>query len=198
MKKNIVTLAFLGLMITAAVFGVITYNKLEKQKIRNQDLVLELKQKEATNKQLKEQADKITAKLLNSNNNTTDPKMSTEKKILIEELKTVNENYTKVNDLSSYQKAYIFEKEGFEALIKNDFELAAAKIDLAEKASSGFHMCYEISALLQSKKKEWNNPEIQLYIKKQIIEKYSWRAPIDPIKSLQNQVKSGLSKREYP
>lgn len=200
--KNIITLLFLGLMITSAIFAVITYNKLKKEKIKSQGLLIQLEHKDSTNKVLKEQTDSITAELTkllyNSNSHRTKSKTDTAETKLIQELKTVNENYTKANNKSAYQQAYVFEKEGFEALVKNDFELALMKIALAEKASPGFHMCNEISALLRSKRKEFKDPQTQLYIKKQIIENLSWKAPSGLLKILKTQVTDPLTKPISP
>ena len=200
MNKNIIILIFLGLMLTAGIIAVRSYNQVEKQKKENLALVIKLKEKDAVNEGLKQQTDSITrelTKLLSSNDSSghrTNSKWDTEKTTLIRKLKIVNEEYTKSNNQSAYQKAYDLEKEGFEALVNNNFDLALEKITLAEKISSGFHMCFEISELLKKKQKEFKDPEIQKEIKQQIIEKYSWKAPAESLSLLKSQVKKPTEK----
>ncbi len=195
MNRNIVILIFLGLMIAAAVFSMRSYSQLQNEKKAKQEALDTLKITLAKNEELKLRTDSIyralTALIPNpdSTNHRNDSKTNTEKTTLIRELKTVNETYTKLNNLSAYQKAYELEKEGFEALTKNNFDLALQKIALAEKTSSGFHMCYEISQLLRQKQRGFKDPDIQYDIKKQIIEKYSWKAPAGPLAILKSQVK---------
>ena len=153
MNKNIVTLIFLAFMIIAAGFSIHSYSQLQKEKKANQDLLVKLEKTDAINKVLKQRTDSINRELTklilsaDSNSHQTDSKWNTEKTTLIRELKTVNETYTKVNNLSAYQQAYELEKEGFEALTKNNFKLALTQITLAEKTSPGFHMSFEISNL---------------------------------------------------
>lgn len=192
MKKNIITLVFLGLMITAAVFSVITYNNLQKEKIKTQNQAKQLDSTLKNNAKLKKRFDSITAELTraiyNNNRNRTNSRWDTTEKKLVQELKAVNETYNQANNLSAYQQAYVYEREGFQALVNNNFELALTKIALAEKTSPGFHMCNEISALLKSKRNEFRNAETQLYIKKQIIENLSWKAPAGLLRQLKTQV----------
>ncbi|MBL7701667.1 MAG: hypothetical protein JNM14_05425 [Ferruginibacter sp.] len=204
MNKNISILVFLGLMLAAAIISVRSYNQLQKQKKTNQDLVAQLEEKENINKKLKQESDSVTkqlTKLLISTDNSgqqTDPKWNTQKTTLIKELKNINEKYTKVNNQSAYQKAYVLEKEGFEALEKNDFQLALQKISLAEQTSSGFHMCFEISELLKKKQKDFKDPATQKEIKQEIIEKYSWKGPAESLKILKMQVKDAPVKPVTP
>lgn len=195
MNKNIIILVFLGLMLASGFIAVRSYNQVEKQKQKNQIILTKLEETLKINEGLKQQADSITRQLTkllsgnDSNGHRTNSKWNTEKTTLIRELKNVNEKYTKANNQSAYQKAYDLEKEGFEALVKNNFDLALEKIALAEKTSSGFHMCFEISELLKTKQKEFKDPVTQKDIKQQIIEKYSWKAPAGLLKILKSQVK---------
>ena len=200
MNKNIIILLFLGLMLIAGIIAVRSYNQVEKQIKENLALVIKLKEKDAVNEGLKQQTDSITrelTKLLSGNDSGghgTNSKWDTEKTTLIRKLKIVNEEYTKSNNQSAYQKAYDLEKEGFEALVNDNFDLALEKITLAEKTSPGFHMCFEISELLKKKQKEYKDPLTQKEIKQQIIEKYSWKAPAESLNLLKSQVKRPLEK----
>jgi len=192
MNKNITILVFLGLMSAAAIFSIYSYSNLEKEKKDKQAALDKLEETRKINEILKQKSDSLTKVLLSAEDSTghkSDSKWNTEKTTLIRELKNVNETYTKINDLSAYQKAYILEKEGFEALVSNNFDLALEKISAAEKTSPNFHMCYEISNLLISNRKQFNDPEIQKNVKIQIIEKFSWKAPADPLSKLKEQVK---------
>ena len=200
MNKNIVTLIFLAFMITAAGFSIHSYSQLQKEKKANQDLLVKLEKTDAINKDLKQRTDSINRELTklilsaDSNSHQTDSKWNTEKTTLIRELKTVNETYTKVNNLSAYQQAYELEKEGFEALTKNNFKLALTQITLAEKTSPGFHMSFEISNLLGRNYKGFDDAETQKDIKREIIEKFSWKAPEGPLQILKDQLKDDPNK----
>ncbi len=195
MNKNIIILVFLGLMLAAAIFSIRSFYKLQKEEKANQALLIEREEILIKNDSLKKQTDNITRELTrllsvsDSSGHRTNSKLDTEKTTLIRMLKNVNEEYTKSNNQSAYQKAYDLEKEGFEALVKNNFDLALEKISMAEKTSSGFHMCFEISELLKNRQKEFKDPVIQKDIKQQIIEKYSWKAPAELLKILKSQVK---------
>lgn len=189
MNKNITILIFLGLMVTAAVFSIRAYNNLEKEKKANQDLLTK-------NANLLSKVDDLTKELsllqaqADSSGHRADSKWDTAATNLIREFKTVSEKYTEVNNLPALKQAEQLEKEGFEALTKNNFELAFQKIRLAEKTSPGFHMCYEISQLLDQNRKQFNDPKGQNDIKKLILEKYSWKAPAGLVKVLKAQVKN--------
>lgn len=192
MSRNIITLVFLSLMLMMGIFAMRSYNQLQKEKKENQALLLQVEETLKTNKELKQKADEITRKLMLLQDSVTprnDSRLTAEKTTLIRELKLVNETYTKENNLSAYQQAYVLEKDGFIALTQNKFELALEKISLAEKTSSGFHMCFEIAELLRKNQKDFGEPAVQQNIKRQIIEKYSWKAPADQLNTLKNQVR---------
>lgn len=195
MNKNITILVFLALMAAAAIFSVYSYSNLEKEKKKKQAALDKLEETLKINENLKLKTDSLTKQITallsteDSSGHRTDSKWNTEKTTLIRELKNVNETYTRVNDLSAYQKAYILEKEGFEALVSNNFELALEKISAAEKTSPNFHMCYEISNLLRSNREKLKDEETQRNIKRQIIEKFSWKAPAALLSKLKEQVK---------
>jgi hypothetical protein len=107
---------------------------------------------------------------------------------LVQNIKKVSDASAKLNDLPGYQASQL-EKEGFEALANNQFDLALAKFTQAEKILPSFHMAYEISELLKKERTNFNDPEKQKNLKRLIIDKYSWRAPAKPIKQLKEQVK---------
>ena len=50
-------------------------------------------------------------------------------------------------------------------------------------------MCYEISNLLRSNREKLKDEETQRNIKRQIIEKFSWKAPAALLSKLKEQVK---------
>jgi hypothetical protein len=96
---------------------------------------------------------------------------------------------TKFTNSTVYQQASQLEKDGFNALISNQFDTALDNFTRAEKISPSFHMAYEISKLLRNEKANFANPEKQKSIKKQIIEKFSWRSPPDLLNALKAQLK---------
>lgn len=193
MSKNIITLIFLSLMLVTGIWAIRSYNQLQKEKKEKQALLTKVEETLKVNEELKKKTDEITKKLLllqDTAAHRNDSKWTSEKTTLIQELKSVNETYTKENNLSAYQQAYVLEKEGFIALTQNNFKLALEKISLAEKTSSGFHMCFEISELLRKNQKNFGDSAVEQNIKKQIIEKYSWKAPADQLNTLKYQVKN--------
>lgn len=197
MNKNIIILIFLGLMVAAAVFSIRSYNKLENEKKAKQELL-------TRNADLLSRVDDLTKELsllqaqADSSGHSADSNWDTAAIKLIRQFKTVSEKYTEVNNLPALKQAEQLEKEAFEALTKNDFELALQKISLAEKTSPGFHMCYEISQLLNQNRKQFNDPESQTDIKKLILQKYSWKAPADLVRVLKIQVKNADTKTSSP
>lgn len=90
------------------------------------------------------------------------------------------------------EKALVYERNGFESLLKNNFDNALTNFTMAEATSPSFHMAYEISRLLKSKKSNFGDEAIRQKIKVQIVKKYSWKAPADLLDSLKKQI-SGSS-----
>jgi len=109
-------------------------------------------------------------------------------KQLFQNLQTVSEASTKLNDLPVYQQAAQLEKDGFAAIANNQFDSALAKFSKAEKVSPSFHMSYEISNLLKTQKQNFKDTASQKNIKTQIIKNYSWKAPPELLNKIKKQV----------
>ena len=108
----------------------------------------------------------------------------------VRKIKIGSDSVYKSKDSSLANKAAQLEREGFNALKNNNLEVALAKFKETEKTSPSYHMAYEISTLLNSEKKnDLKDPKTQTEVKKQILQKFSWRAPKDLLDSLKRQVK---------
>jgi hypothetical protein len=189
MNKNIIILVFLGLMIAAGVYSWSLFKEVEHQKkevaIREEKLTAD----SVKNVLIQRERDSLINKLIETslaNNEVAQNDTAVQK--LVQNIKKVSDASAKLNDLPSYQASQL-EKEGFEALANNQFDLALAKFTQAEKILPSFHMAYEISELLKKERTNLNDPEKQKDLKRVIIDKYSWRAPAKPIKQLKEQVK---------
>ncbi len=191
-KNNILISVLLLLMLTSGIFLWMGFKDLNDQRkeLNNEKDDLDQVRKDLKSKLIE------TDSLLNIQKTITDkivkeipqgnPADSLHK--LIFKYKKNAESVNKIVD-DPEKLALQFEKDGFNALINNQFTIALDKFMKAEKASPSFHMAYEISRLLKSEKANLENPAIQRKIKKQIIDKYSWRAPVDLLKKLRAQIK---------
>ena len=183
-KKNIITSVLLLLMLISGYFLWSGFNDLKKQRKKLEDDQTKLAADTTDLVRKRNGLDLRIAQL--------DTLIRSQNKI-IESIKiktkdtSLSRLISKYNSIATPEKqALKLEKEGFEHLIKNQFDSALNKFTQAEKTSTSFHMAYEISRLLKSKKGNYSDPSD---IKKQIIKSYSWKAPPDLLAKLKMQLK---------
>jgi hypothetical protein len=87
-------------------------------------------------------------------------------------------------------KAAQQERDGFERLIKGDYEGAAAAFDAAEQAYHSYHSAYEISRLLRARAAELNDPARRKEVLQEIVNRHSYGAPPDLIQRLREVANS--------
>ena len=191
-KNNVIIICFLLLMLASGYYAWKLYAELKAQKIKLAKSESELRVKSDENEKLTAQLDSMI-KGISYYTKTENSKFQNDTTLnkLIRTARSYSDS-RKVTNLSSYQQAYQLDRDGFAALVKNDFEKALVKFTAAEKTSPSFHMSYEISRLLRNNRKDFSNPRQQQLIKKQIIEKFSWKAPPDLLKILKSQVPENL------
>lgn len=189
MSKNITILVFLGLMIGCAVYLGIQFKELDKQR---KDLANDkadiIRQRNAldSQKNILQSQNALSEKIVSKLNIAALPDSLHR---LISTYKTT-EASIQTNISNPEKKALFFERNGFEALTKNQFDVALTNFTMAEKASPSFHMCYEISRLLKSEAPNFADEAAQKRIKQHIIQKYSWKAPADLLTVIKSQVGS--------
>ncbi len=201
MKNNIVIIICLMMMAVAAIFAIRLYANVEAEKKKTDKALLMLTEQQKVNDTLRRKSDSLTnalsdliAKSINTNE-TTPAAADTAKIALIRKIRTVSEDYTKANNIGSYEKAVQLEKEGFEAISKNQLGIALEKFNQIEKIAPSFHSSYEISKLLNSKKNNFSNPGVQKEIKELIIKKYYWKAPPEQMKKIEIDVRQSRSEQ---
>jgi hypothetical protein len=179
---NFLLLSCLAFMILAAIFIIRTYN--DKQKSLAENIRLR-KENEILNIQLQKRKNELELMVIEKlkKDAPTDT-------VSIQKFKTDAISFIKENDDSTYKTALKYESLGFQALLQNKFDIALISFTRVENISPSFHMVYEISRLLRSKNGDYSNPSD---IKKQIIQKYSWKAPADLLKKLKQQVGGSFS-----
>lgn len=116
---------------------------------------------------------------------TDDASMRKEK---LDSFKINSVSITKVNEPSVYKKAVALEREGFEALLNNQFDNALNKFSRAENTLPSYHMVYEISLYLTKSKDKFNDPVMAIQLKKTIVKQYSWGAPSDILSQIRRQI----------
>ena len=197
MSKNIIILIFLVLMAVAAFFSVHSFSRVEEEKkksqLANDKLSAQLVINNAQQK-LIDSLSIVTILALNKKNSntalvSTPAANDSAETLLIRKLKTANEDFIKRNDSTAYQRAKQLEKEGFNAITNNQFDIALVKFNQIIKFSPSFHSSYEIAMLLTKEKKNFENPETQQKIKEQIVKNYTWKAPAEQLKKIEVQVK---------
>jgi len=93
----------------------------------------------------------------------------------------------KKETLSKYERARKHEINGFNALVQENFNVALESFQEASDVYPKLHSVSEISRLLNSKKDEFDNIEVQKDIYRTIVEKYSWKVPKDIVQELKNK-----------
>ena len=88
------------------------------------------------------------------------------------------------NDLLAKQK----EKEGFSALVKGEYDIAATAFTDAENAYNGYHNVYELARLLKSKAGNVQDPERKKELLKIIVAKYAAYAAPEVVEALKKQI----------
>ncbi len=198
MNKNILILFFLALMIAAAIYSVTLFNKVEEQKKLLGKKEASLSSQLDSNKILKAQlADvlKLMRKIEPGAAAGSTAKSDSAVKKVETELKNINEASIKLNEPAVYEQAKNLEQQAFEAIANNQFETALVKFNQIEKITPSFHSSYEIAKLLTEQKGNLKNTETQEAIKQQIVNKYSWKAPVNQLEKIQQQVKQTQNTR---
>jgi hypothetical protein len=193
MNKNILVLVFLILMIASSVYAVILFKEVDHQKKEVAKREEKLKADSAKNVAIQRERDSLLNKILWQ---TSSLIQNDSLKSLYQNLQKASDASSKLNDLSSYEQAAALEKEGFNAIANNEFDSALAKFNMAEKVSPSFHSSYEISRLLSKQKENLDNPETQQVLKNQILKNYSWKAPPEQKKKLEDQLKQNPAKTD--
>jgi tetratricopeptide (TPR) repeat protein len=188
-KSNIIILFFLLLMMASGFYALNLYNKVEEQKKRLAESEKALKASAEENAILQNRQDSVyrlisyyikTNERYNNNDTLNNYIISAKK---------YGDSSLKIKNLSAYQQAYQLDRDGFAALANNDFEKALDKFTAADKASPSFHMSYEIARYLKSERNNFNDPRKQVMIKRQIVEKFNWKAPVELVNKLKIQTR---------
>lgn len=190
MKRNIFILFCLALMAVAVFFALQLYLKLDDSEKRNASLLEENKRLLEENKIRVKVLDStaIAEKIKNMHESSSNPEDSVNNIKKIEQYKTDNENFIKQTDSSAYQKAVQLEKDGFNAIIENKFDVALLKFNEIVAISPSFHSAYEISRMLASNKAKFTDAATQKYLKEQVATKYKWKAPAEKINIIKAQL----------
>jgi hypothetical protein len=91
---------------------------------------------------------------------------------------------------SKAQEAAQQEREGFERLIKGDYEGAADAFAAAEQAYHSYHSAYEISRLLRARAADLNDPARRKSVLQEIVSRHAYGAPPDLIQRLREAANS--------
>ncbi len=101
----------------------------------------------------------------------------------------VEESLTTSQFRNKVQIARAKERDGFEALIKNDYDAAASAFQAAEDAFNGYHSVHDIAKLLRDTKSERGDPAKMADVKHKIAREYSYLAPTDLLPKLKSGAK---------
>lgn len=190
LKRNLLILFCLALMAASVFFALQLYLKLDDSEKRNAALLKEneglLEKNRAQVKMLDSIA--IAEKIKNIHESSSNPEDSAKNIKRIEQYKTENENFIKQTDSSAYQKAVQLEKDGFNAIIENKFDVALLKFNEIVAISPSFHSAYEISRMLANNKAKFTDAATQKYLKEQVATKYKWKAPAEKINIIKAQL----------
>ncbi|MDP8098491.1 hypothetical protein [Pasteurella atlantica] len=86
-------------------------------------------------------------------------------------------------EIEKYKKVIKLEEEGFYFLLKRNFKEALKKFEEIEKIYPTFHQAYEICNYLKN-----NSSNDKNNVLKNIIEKYSWKAPKKIVREIQHSL----------
>ena len=188
MNKNIVILFFLSAMIGCAVYSRYLFNEVERQKKVVDSSEAKLKKDSVENALLAKQNTILQISFREYIASHPDLNKTDGLDSILFKLKVINNKSDSINNKPIYDQALQLEREGFTALINNQFSIALSKFTAAEKTSPSFHMCYEISKLLKNRQADFGNSKKEEDIKIQIYKKYSWKAPKDLLFELGEQL----------
>lgn len=132
---------------------------------------------------LQQKNDSLFKELRNSGTNSAQARTR-----ILDSLKSNSVSITRVNDPSVYKKAVALEREGFKALLNNQFDNALTKFSEAERTLPSYHMVYEISSYLKQSKDKFSDPAMAIQLKKTIVKQYSWGAPSDILSQIRRQI----------
>jgi len=93
----------------------------------------------------------------------------------------IQKNPESISTITKYEKATKFEKLGFEYLIKENFKKALENFKSSYEIYPDLHSVSEIYYLLEKNENQFSNTETQKIIFKTIVEKYSWKVPLETI-----------------
>lgn len=197
MNKNIITIACLLLMVIFGIWASRMYADLKEQKknvdnekAKTAETLAKLQVQLDSNLLLKKKYDTITRQLSESLlRSETSPVNKTSDIKLLQDLKSINQSSAILNNRNGYVQASQLEKDGYSALVNDQFDIALARFTEAEKISPSIHMSYEISRYLKKNKDMFASPDVRKEIKKEIIKKYSWGAPQTQLSRMKEQVK---------
>lgn len=82
------------------------------------------------------------------------------------------------------QQASQYEREGFESLIKGDYEGAINSFQAAENAYHSYHQVYELARLIRQRKAELSDPDKRKDFLQLIVNRNSYGAPQDLMERL--------------
>lgn len=188
MKRNIIMLVCLALMIAGVMMAINLYSKLDAAEKSNAGLLKEkqglLAKVADLNKKLIDRNKVLETTTLEEKIKTSDSPNSDE----IQKYKTEAVDFIKQTDSSAYQKAVQLEKDGFNAIIENKFDVALLKFNEIVAISPSFHSAYEISRMLANNKAKFTDAATQKYLKEQVATKYKWKAPAEKINIIKAQL----------
>ncbi len=186
--RNVLISLFLVLMLAFSLYSMRLYSNLEKEKIKGLKLKDSLQVQLTSNLALQERYDTLLRHLSDSIPKDINSVKNVPYGKVFQDIKILQQESAKLNNPTQYTQALQLEKEGFTALVNNQFIIAMVKFTAAEKLSPSIHMSYEISRLLRKNKNKFDSPETQKEIKQEIIKRYSWGASRDLIATLKKQV----------
>ncbi|HDM8146200.1 TPA: hypothetical protein P0E33_005080 [Vibrio harveyi] len=108
-------------------------------------------------------------------------------KEIVESVKQFDPDEELIN-LSKYQEAMKYEKEGFVALTEKEYDKAIKLFKKVETVYPSFHQVYEISDLLENNRDSLNNDETWNKVLYLIVNTMSWKAPEPELSILREQL----------
>jgi hypothetical protein len=84
------------------------------------------------------------------------------------------------------QTAQTMEREGFQNLVKGDFDKAIAAFEASEKALNSYHSVYEIARLLRRNQARLNTEEEKKAILQTVVNHHAYGAPPDLLQQLKS------------
>lgn len=101
---------------------------------------------------------------------------------------SIEQNERRSGRMKNYRQVRDLKKSGYDAMLRDDFELAYEKFKEASELSPHFYTTKKVFLLLDSNKAKLNYPNTQAYIIREILDKYSWRMPDETFEALQSKI----------